>query len=96
MSETAVNGMRRRSVESLTMITSESDMNKKSNVSRVARFFLVHDTKTGKYTKLCKTQCFKWSQNIPNVHKMSQMAIKYINIFLSDTLKIFPKLGFLV
>jgi hypothetical protein len=68
MSETAVNGMRRRSVESLTMITSESDMNKKSNVSRVARFFLVHDTKTGKYTKL--------KHNVSNGHKIFQMSIK--------------------
>jgi hypothetical protein len=30
---------------------------------RVARFFLVHDTKTGK--------------NVPNEHKMYQMVIKY-------------------
>jgi hypothetical protein len=31
--------------------------------TRVARFFLVHDTKTGK--------------NVPNEHKMYQMVIKY-------------------
>jgi hypothetical protein len=32
-------------------------------LTRVARFFLVHDTKTGK--------------NVPNEHKMYQMVIKY-------------------
>jgi hypothetical protein len=36
---------------------------KRRGVSRVARFFLVHDTKPGK--------------NVPNEDKMYQMVIKY-------------------
>jgi hypothetical protein len=40
--------------------------------------------------------CNEWSQNIPNIHRIFQMAITYINIFQSEALKIFPKLGFLV
>jgi hypothetical protein len=63
--------------------------------TRVARFFLVYDTKTGKKYQM-KTHCSKWSQNIPNGHKIFLMAIKYINIFQSETLKMIPKLGFLV
>jgi hypothetical protein len=42
------------------------------------------------------TECAKWSYSIPNVHKIFQMAIIYINIFQSENLKILPKLGFLV
>jgi hypothetical protein len=42
------------------------------------------------------TKCTKWSRNIPNVHKILQMAIKYINIFQSKVLQNFPKLGVLV
>jgi hypothetical protein len=45
------------------------------------------------------TQCTKGTQNAPIGHKISQisvMAIKYINIFPSEALKIVPKLGFLV
>jgi hypothetical protein len=37
-------------------------------LSRVARFFLVQQTKTGKYTK--------GQQNMPNSHKIDQMASK--------------------
>jgi hypothetical protein len=60
---------------------------------RVARFFLVRDTKTGKNTKL--------TQNIPNGHKIHEMSVKYskckkIHIFQSKALKNLPKLGFLV
>jgi hypothetical protein len=33
---------------------------------------------------------------IPNGHKIFKMAIKYINIFQSEALEIFPKLEFLV
>jgi hypothetical protein len=40
-------------------------------VTRVARFFLVHDTKTRKMYQI-KTKCNKWSQNIPNGHKIYQ------------------------
>jgi hypothetical protein len=63
--------------------------------SRVARFFLVHDTKTGKMYQI-STVCTEWSQNIPNIHKIFQMAIKYINIFQSEVLQFFAKPGFLV
>jgi hypothetical protein len=35
-------------------------------------------------------------QMFPNVHKIIQKDIKYINILQSETLKIFPKLRFLV
>jgi hypothetical protein len=38
----------------------------------------------------------KWSQNIPKVHQILQMDIKYINIFQSMALQNLPKLGFLV
>jgi hypothetical protein len=42
------------------------------------------------------TNCTKWLQNIPNLHKIVKMAIKYINIFQSKALPNLPKLGFLV
>jgi hypothetical protein len=42
------------------------------------------------------TKCTEWSQNIPNIHKIFQMAIKYISIFPPKALKFFPILGFLV
>jgi hypothetical protein len=64
-------------------------------VFRVARFFLVHATKTGKMYQM-RTKCTQCSKNIPNLHKIFQMAIKYINIFLSKALQNVPKLGFLV
>jgi hypothetical protein len=35
-----------------------------------------------------------YTQNVPNVLKMFQMAIKYINIFKSEALQNLPKLGF--
>jgi hypothetical protein len=48
-------------------------------------------------------KCTKWTHNVPNVHKISQMsvkyykmAIKYINIFQSKALQNLPKFGFLV
>jgi hypothetical protein len=61
--------------------------------ARVARFFLVHDTNTGK--------------NVPNEHKINkmfiknickilQMAIKYINNLQSMALLNLPKEVFLV
>jgi hypothetical protein len=61
--------------------------------SRVARFFSIHDTKTGKMYQM-NTKCTEWSLNISNLHKIFQMAIKYINIFQSKTLQNLPKLGF--
>jgi hypothetical protein len=62
-----------------------------------ARFFLVHDTKTGKYVPTKRTQ------NVPNGHKISQMSVKYskwpyyvnINIFQSKALQNLPKLVYL-
>jgi peptidyl-tRNA hydrolase len=42
------------------------------------------------------TKCTKWSLNIPNVCKIFQMAIKYINIFKSMALQNLPKLGVMV
>jgi hypothetical protein len=42
------------------------------------------------------TKCTKWSKSIPNVRKIFQMAIKYINIFQFKALQNLPKLGFLV
>jgi hypothetical protein len=59
---------------------------------KVARFFLVRDTKTGKYVP----NQHKNYQNFPNGLKIFQMAIKYINIFPTKDLKKFPKEGFLV
>jgi hypothetical protein len=50
--------------------------------NRVARFFLVHDTKSG--------------TNVPNEHKMYQMVIKYFNFSQSEALENLPKLGFWV
>jgi hypothetical protein len=41
-------------------------------------------------------KCTKWTQNIPNVHKIFRMAINYINIFQTEALKFFPKFLFLV
>jgi hypothetical protein len=35
----------------------------------VARFFLGHGTKTGKM--------YQMNRNVPNVHRMSQMSVKY-------------------
>jgi hypothetical protein len=63
---------------------------------RVARFFLVQNTKTGKIYQL--------PQNIPNGHKkfpmaikyVDQMVIKYTKIFHSKTFQNLHKLGFLV
>jgi hypothetical protein len=42
------------------------------------------------------TKFTEWSQNIPNIRKIFQMALKYINIFPSKALQNLPKLGFLV
>jgi hypothetical protein len=53
------------------------------------------DTKTGKMYQI-NTKCTKWSLNIPNVCKIFQMAINFINIFQSKDLQNLPKLRFLV
>jgi hypothetical protein len=72
--------------------------------TRVARFFLVRDTKLVNCTKWSKNvpngqkmyqlvkKCTKWSKNVPNGHKIAQMSIKYFNIFQSKALKALPKL----
>jgi hypothetical protein len=48
------------------------------DATRVAKFFFVQRTKTyqiaTKYTK-CSQKITKWLQNIPNVHKIYQMAV---------------------
>jgi hypothetical protein len=49
-----------------------------------------------------RKKCTKWTQNVPNGHKISQMSVnipnghKYINIFQSRALQNLPKLGFWV
>jgi hypothetical protein len=53
---------------------------KKGLLTRVARFFLVHDNKSGKMYQM-HTKCTKWSSNILNVNIIFQMTIKYINFF---------------
>jgi hypothetical protein len=62
-------------------------------MARVARFSMVHDTKTGKMYQI-NTKCTKWSQNIPNVRKIFQMEIKYFNIFHSKVRQIYPNWDF--
>jgi hypothetical protein len=61
----------------------------------VARYFLVHDTKARKMYQM-NTKRTKLSQNIPNVRKIFQMAIIYINIFPRKALQNLPNLGFIV
>jgi hypothetical protein len=56
--------------------------------SKVARFFLMQHTKTGKrYQMVIK---------VPNGRKIDQKGIKYTIIFHFKTLQNIPKLGFLV
>jgi hypothetical protein len=47
--------------------------------TRVARFFLIHDTQTGKM--------YQMTSKCTDVHKIFQMAIKYINIIQSKELQ---------
>jgi hypothetical protein len=56
-------------------------------------FFLAHDTKTAKMYQM-NTKFTKWPQNSPNVRIISQLVIKYINIFKSLALQNLSKLGF--
>jgi hypothetical protein len=46
--------------------------------------------------KMCQinTKCTKWSENFPNVRKVIQMVIKYVNIFQSRALKNYPNWDF--
>jgi hypothetical protein len=48
---------------------------------RVAKFVLVQQTKSEKYTKMA-TIYTKWPCNIPNACKIFQMATKYANFFI--------------
>jgi hypothetical protein len=66
--------------------------------ARVARFFLVHYTKTGKYIpnhqkvyQITKKYT-KSPKSIPNGRKISPIAIKYANIFHCKTIINLPKL----
>jgi hypothetical protein len=61
----------------------------------VARFFLVHDTKTGKNAPN-EHKMYQMVIKYFNAYKIFQMAIKYINIFQSQAIQNLPKLGFLV
>jgi hypothetical protein len=63
---------------------------------RVAKFFLVQNTKTGKMYQI-STKNTKWPLNISNGRKIDEMIIKYTKmIFHSKTHENLPKLGFLV
>jgi hypothetical protein len=48
--------------------------------------------KPGKMYQM-NTICTKWSWNIPNLHKVFQMAIKYKNIFQSQGPPTFTQIG---
>jgi hypothetical protein len=63
--------------------------------SRVARFFLVLDTKNRKNVPI-EHKLYQMAKKFPNLSKIFPMAIKYINIFQSKGLQNLPKLGFLV
>jgi hypothetical protein len=39
------------------------------------------------------TKCTEWSQNIPNIHKIFQMAKKCISIFPPKALNFFSQIG---
>jgi hypothetical protein len=54
--------------------------------NRVARFFLVHDTKTGKMYQM-NTKCTKWSKKFPSPQNISA----FFNLRPS---KIYPNWGF--
>jgi hypothetical protein len=70
--------------------------------TRVARFFLTHDSKIGRnipqYHKIyhSTTKYTKLPQNIPEGSKIRQNVIKNTNIFHCKTLQNLPNLGFLV
>jgi hypothetical protein len=55
---------------------------------RVARFFKVPMYMIPKPEKMYQmnTKCTKWSYYLPNVRKLFQMALKYINILQSKAL----------
>jgi hypothetical protein len=65
-------------------------------VSRVARFFLVQNTKKRGKIHQITTNCTKCQYNITKDHKMDQVSIKYTNIFYCKTLQNLPNFIFLV
>jgi hypothetical protein len=77
-------------------IRDESFFPRKRICDRVAIFFLVQYTKTGKKYQITRIYT-KRPQNIPNGRKIDEMAIKYTNIFFHcKSLQNLPKLIFLV
>jgi hypothetical protein len=54
--------------------------------SRAARFFLPQLTKAGKIYQIT-LKCTKKPLNMPDGHKIDQMAILYTNIFYRNTLQ---------
>jgi O6-methylguanine-DNA--protein-cysteine methyltransferase len=65
-------------------------------VARVARFFLVQNTKTGKCTKLPRTKPNVHKVYQKTVHKMDQVSIKYTDTLQCKTLQNLPKFTVLV
>jgi hypothetical protein len=61
--------------------------------TRVARFFLVHDTKTGKNVPH-ENKMHQMVKNIKDVRKIFQMAKKYIHFPNLRPSKIYPKWDF--
>jgi hypothetical protein len=55
-------------------------------------FYWYSIPKTGKMYQM-NTKFTKWPQNLPNLSKIFQMAIKYINIFQSKVLQKFTQIG---
>jgi hypothetical protein len=62
--------------------------------TRVARFFLTQNTKSGENVPQMYHKVTKWPWNISNGCNMFQMGIKYTNIFHSKGLQNLPNLGF--
>jgi hypothetical protein len=62
---------------------------------RVARFFLMQLTKTGKMYEN-NHKIYQMASKYTNSHRMDQVVMKYTNIFYCKTLKNLPKSGFLV
>jgi hypothetical protein len=61
--------------------------------SRVARFFLAHDTQTGKNVPN-EYKMYQMVIKYPNACKLFQMTIKHINIYQYMALQNLPILGF--
>jgi hypothetical protein len=63
--------------------------------SRVARCFTVQNTKTGKNVPNYH-KIYQIARKMPNGRNIDQTALEYTTIFHGKTLQSFPKLGFLV